>query len=79
MEGFAEKAEEVLGVAVKVGFLSAVKDRALQAQSALYSTAVGLLRKGIASPKIAGPNRSQAVLGIQNRLSSIQQLCREYF
>lgn len=46
LEGFLERAEKILGKPVKMGFLSAVKDSHIQAQSALYATSVGLLYFG---------------------------------
>lgn len=46
LEGFLERAEQTLGKPVKMGFLSAVKDNRIQAQSALYATSIGLIHSG---------------------------------
>jgi len=47
LEGFLEKAQRYLARPVKMGFLYAVKDNHIQAQSALYATSVGLIRYGL--------------------------------
>ena len=49
LEGFLERAEQTLGKPVKMGFLSAVKDNRIQAQSALYATSIGLIHSGFKS------------------------------
>ncbi len=46
MEGFLEKAEEILAKPVKMGFLSGVKDSLIQTQSGLYATSIGLIQLG---------------------------------
>ncbi len=47
LEGFLERAEKVLDKPVKMGFLYAVNDSHIQAQSALYATSMGLIRYGL--------------------------------
>ncbi|MBN2097886.1 MAG: cell division protein FtsA [Candidatus Omnitrophica bacterium] len=43
LEGFLERAEDVLSKKLKLGFLHAVLDSQIQAQSALYATSIGLI------------------------------------
>ena len=47
LEGFLERTEEILDKPVRTGFLYAVNNSRIQAQSALYATSVGLIRYGL--------------------------------
>ena len=46
LEGFLERAEEIFQKRLKIGFLYAVNDHQIQAQSAVYATSVGLIHFG---------------------------------
>lgn len=47
LEGFLERAEQVLGRPVKMGFLSKVSDSRIQGMSALYATSIGLMQSSL--------------------------------
>ncbi|MCQ9208279.1 MAG: hypothetical protein NG712_02760 [Omnitrophica bacterium] len=80
LEGFLEKAERSLARPVKMGFLYAVKDNLIQAQSALYATSIGLIR--YATAKKAKLNKfylSTKFNALADMHKRTQKLYREYF
>ncbi|MBL7084845.1 MAG: rod shape-determining protein [Candidatus Omnitrophica bacterium] len=79
LEGFLERAEKILGKTVKMGFLSAVNDSHIQAQSALYATSIGLIHFGL---KNRGRKRfytRERINAFMNGLKRARELYQEYF
>ena len=78
LEGFLERAEMILEKPAKMGFLYAVKDSHIQAQSALYATSVGLIHLGARNraQKISVGRKRKGPLGILKRA---KMLYEEYF
>lgn len=85
LEGFLERAEQILERKVRLGVVSVVQEGRIQTQSALYSTGVGLARCGLLSG-----NKGTFPLSIQGRLANrpfylqrlikkAEGLYREYF
>jgi hypothetical protein len=89
MEGFLERAEEILEKQVKMGFLSSVKDSRIQARSAGYATSIGLIHFALARTLRPRPHlKNRAKLGSFTGLTfdpfiriagQAKQLYREYF
>jgi len=79
LEGFLERAQRILEKPVKMGFLYAVNDSRIQAQSALYATSIGLIHYGFKNKgkKVSlGGWESFLLKRIANRMKA---LYREYF
>ena len=79
LEGFLERAEEVLQKPVKMGILRAVNDSHIQTQSALYSTSIGLIHFGY-QHRLNRRLRPQAVNNSLSRMAGrAKQFYHEYF
>ena len=79
MEGFLERAEEILGKPVKMGFLSAVKDKHIQAHSALYATSIGLIHYGLKNRVTLSPFSRRKTGTLMHILNQGRSLYKEYF
>ncbi|MFH1045433.1 MAG: cell division FtsA domain-containing protein [Candidatus Omnitrophota bacterium] len=80
MEGFLERAEAVLGLPVKMGFLYGVNESRLQSQSALYATLVGLVRYGALLRDRKDKLLVRAGVGVvDDMISRASKLYYEYF
>lgn len=79
LEGFLERAEQALGRTLKLGFLSAVKESAIQTRSALYSTSVGLSCFGFNNRDNRKFYEEQRFSSFKRVLTKTQNIYREYF
>jgi cell division protein FtsA len=78
LEGFLERAEKTFQRDVKMGFLYAVADSTIQAQSALYATSVGLIHYG-ARNKRRNLFSAKRIGLFKDMLNQARQLYQEYF
>lgn len=79
MEGFLERAEKILGKPVKMGFLSAVNDKHIQAHSALYATSIGLIHYGLKNRVTLSPFSRRKTGTLMHILNQGRSLYKEYF
>lgn len=79
MEGFLERAEKILAKPVKMGFLSAVNDKHIQAHSALYATSIGLIHFGSKNRTKLSPFSRAKRNPLMHILNRGRSLYEEYF
>jgi cell division protein FtsA len=79
MEGFLERAEEVLEKQVKMGFLSSVKDSRIQAHSAAYATNIGLIHFALTRRTLHSRPRLRNFDPFIRIANQAKHLYREYF
>lgn len=79
MEGFLERAENILGKPVKMGFLSTVKDSLIQARGAIYATSIGLIHFGFKNRENKSSFTGTGYNFFAPMLGRVKGLYREYF
>lgn len=79
MEGFLERAEKILAKPVKMGFLSAVNDKHIQARSAIYATSIGLIHFGLKNTTKLSPFSRTKTNSLMHILNRGRNLYEEYF
>lgn len=79
LEGFLERAEKIFQRDVKMGFLYAVSDSNIQAQSALYATSVGLIHFGARYKDRKNLFSAKKIGLLKDMLNQTKGLYQEYF
>ncbi len=79
LDGFLERAEKILGKTVKMGFLYAVNDRVIQAQSAFYATSIGLIHFATQGIGNKSPYLRKELSFFIRALNQTRLLYQEYF
>ena len=80
LEGFLERTEEILDKPVRTGFLYALNNSRIQAQSALYATSMGLIRYGLRKRTKLSKSYSRIKFSpFADMISRGKDLYQEYF